>query len=55
MSLLDSHEHDDTISWDGNGKSFTVHDPKTLVVKVIPKYFKASSFPSFKRKVSLDK
>lgn len=52
MALLDSHQHDDSISWDHGGRSFTVHDAKTLMENVIPLYFKASSYPSFKRKVS---
>jgi hypothetical protein len=55
MALLDSHEHDDCISWDQGGRSFTVHDAKTLMENVIPLYFKASSYPSFKRKVSIER
>jgi hypothetical protein len=51
MALLDSREHEDSISWDPGGRSFTVHDAKTLMENVIPLYFKASSYPSFKRKL----
>jgi hypothetical protein len=51
--LLESHEFDDIISWQPNGRSFTLHDAQGFADSVMPKYFKQTKFRSFQRQLNL--
>ena len=51
MLLLCNDEFSDIISFNEKGDRFTIHDSKRFCSDVLPKYFKASKFPSFLRKL----
>jgi hypothetical protein len=51
--LLEYHEFDDIISWQPNGRSFTLHDDQGFADSVMPKYFKQTKFRSFQRQLNL--
>lgn len=52
MSILDSHEHQDIISWLPHGRGFIIRDKKRLADLVLPKYFKESKYTSFTRRLN---
>jgi hypothetical protein len=52
-SLLESNDHEDIISWQANGRSFIIHNPKQFVESVMPKYFRQTQFRSFQRQLNL--
>eukprot|EP00557_Chaetoceros_sp_GSL56_P013831 CAMPEP_0176482984 /NCGR_PEP_ID=MMETSP0200_2-20121128/3680_1 /TAXON_ID=947934 /ORGANISM="Chaetoceros sp., Strain GSL56" /LENGTH=340 /DNA_ID=CAMNT_0017879363 /DNA_START=184 /DNA_END=1203 /DNA_ORIENTATION=+ len=52
MSILDSHEHHDIISWLPHGRGFIIRDKKRLADLVLPKYFKESKYTSFTRRLN---
>ncbi len=49
-SKAQGREH--IISWDPDGKSFTVHQPEDFLAEVMPNYFKQTKYRSFQRMVS---
>lgn len=51
MLVLCNDEYDDILSWNEQGDRFTIHDPKKFCEEILPKFFKASKFPSFLRKL----
>jgi len=52
MEILTSDDHADTISWLPHGRSFIIHKKKSFGSTVLPKYFKATKFTSFTRKLN---
>jgi hypothetical protein len=51
MLLLCNDEISNIVSFNEKGDRFTIHDSKRFCHDVLPKYFKASKFPSFLRKL----
>lgn len=52
MSILDSNEHGDIISWLPHGRGFIIRDKRRLADEVLPKYFKESKYTSFTRRLN---
>ena len=53
FELLESHEFDEIISWQPDGRSFILHDALGFVDLVMPLYFKQTKFRSFQRQLNL--
>lgn len=55
MNLMKFAEKQDTetfcVAWLADGKSFVVRNPEEFIRKVLPKFFKATKFSSFTRKL----
>ena len=51
MLVLCNDEYDHIMTWNEQGDRFTIHDPKKFCEEILPKFFKASKFPSFLRKL----
>ena len=51
--ILESHEFDEFISWQPNGRSFILHDVQGFVTSVMPIFFKQTKFRSFQRQLNL--
>ena len=43
----------DSVGWQPHGRSFLIHDPKTFVEHVLPKYFSSIKLTSFQRQLNL--
>jgi hypothetical protein len=52
MEVLTNDEDSDTISWLPHGRSFIIYKKKKFASKVLVKYFKATKFTSFTRKLN---
>lgn len=52
MDILSNEENQHVISWLPHGNGFVIHKKKTFANEVLPKYFKASKFTSFTRKLN---
>ena len=52
MDILSNEEDSDTIAWMPHGRSFIIYKKKKFAVHVLPKYFKATKFTSFTRKLN---
>ncbi|MGK3734933.1 MAG: hypothetical protein ACI90V_001772 [Bacillariaceae sp.] len=52
MEILTSDDHADTISWLPHGRSFIIYKKKTFAATILPKFFKATKFTSFTRKLN---
>jgi hypothetical protein len=52
MNILSIKECQSSIRWMPNGLSFCIVDPKLLVEKVLPVYFKEAKYTSFTRKLN---
>ena len=52
MEILANDEDADTISWLPHGRSFIIYKKKKFAAQVLPKYFKATKFTSFTRKLN---
>ena len=52
MEILSNEEDSDTISWLPHGRSFIIYKKKKFAAQVLPKYFKATKFTSFTRKLN---
>jgi hypothetical protein len=52
MEILSEESHVEMISWCSHGKGFLIHKKKQFAAEVLPKYFKASLFTSFTRKLN---
>mmetsp|Transcript_33445 Transcript_33445/g.37320 ORF Transcript_33445/g.37320 Transcript_33445/m.37320 type:complete len:429 (-) Transcript_33445:200-1486(-) len=52
MEILTSDDQTDTISWLPHGSSFIIHKKKSFGSTVLPKFFKATKFTSFTRKLN---
>ena len=52
MDILASEEDSDTIAWLPHGRSFIIYKKKKFAAQVLPKYFKATKFTSFTRKLN---
>jgi len=52
MEILAEKEIEEIISWLPHGNGFIIHKKKTFATDVLPKYFKASKFTSFTRKLN---
>ena len=52
MSILDTNEHSDIISWLPHGRGFIIRDKRRLADEVLPKYFKESKYTSFTRRLN---
>jgi hypothetical protein len=52
MDILTEESHADMISWCSHGKGFLIHKKKHFAAEILPKYFKASLFTSFTRKLN---
>ncbi len=50
--LVGNSSHQEIISWDRNGRSFTIHDTLRLEEEVLGTYFKTSKLRSFFRQLS---
>ena len=46
-------DDNDCVGWQPHGRSFLIHDPKTFVEHVLPKYFSAIKLTSFQRQLNL--
>lgn len=53
MRFADQHKDDEEycIAWLPDGKSFVIRNPDSFTRQVLPKYFKATKFQSFTRKL----
>lgn len=49
FSMLNDSEQNEVLSWDPDGKSFTIHDPQTFTTGVLPQHFKHNNLFSFIR------
>jgi hypothetical protein len=52
MEILSDEEDSDTISWLPHGRSFIIYKKKKFAANVLPKFFKATKFTSFTRKLN---
>jgi hypothetical protein len=52
MDIMSNEEDSDTISWLPHGRSFIIYKKKRFGSAVLPKYFKATKFTSFTRKLN---
>ena len=52
MDILGNEDNAHIISWLPHGNGFAIHKKKTFANEVLPKYFKASKFTSFTRKLN---
>ncbi|KAG7372566.1 HSF-type DNA-binding protein [Nitzschia inconspicua] len=52
MEILCNDEENDTISWLPHGRSFIIYKKKKFGNQILPKYFKATKFTSFTRKLN---
>ena len=52
MEVLTNDEDSDTISWLPHGRSFIIYKKKKFASQVLVKYFKATKFTSFTRKLN---
>lgn len=52
MDILSNEEDSDTIAWMPHGRSFIIYKKKKFAAHVLPKYFKATKFTSFTRKLN---
>jgi HSF-type DNA-binding len=52
LDILTNPENTDMIAWLPHGNGFMIHKKKTFANDVLPKYFKASKFTSFTRKLN---
>ena len=52
MDILSNEEDYDTISWLPHGRSFIIYKKKKFAAQALPKYFKATKFTSFTRKLN---
>lgn len=52
MDILSNEEDSDTISWLPHGRSFIIYKKKKFAANVLPKFFKATKFTSFTRKLN---
>jgi hypothetical protein len=52
MDILSEEGQAETISWLPHGNGFIIHKKKTFANEMLPKYFKASKFTSFTRKLN---
>jgi hypothetical protein len=52
MDILSEEGQAETISWLPHGNGFIIHKKKTFANEILPKYFKASKFTSFTRKLN---
>ncbi|KAL7545388.1 hypothetical protein ACHAWF_012043 [Thalassiosira exigua] len=41
------------VSWNPNGRSFTIHDAEQLMEQVVPRYFRQTKFRSFTRQLNV--
>ena len=52
MDILSNEANADIICWLPHGNGFIINKKKTFANEVLPKYFKASKFTSFTRKLN---
>jgi hypothetical protein len=52
MDILSEEGQAEIISWLPHGNGFIIHKKKTFANEILPKYFKASKFTSFTRKLN---
>jgi hypothetical protein len=52
MDILSSEEDNDTISFLPHGRAFIIYKKKKFATEVLPKFFKATKFTSFTRKLN---
>lgn len=52
MDILSNEEHSSIITWLPEGNGFIISKKKAFAEKILPKYFKASKFTSFTRKLN---
>ena len=52
MDILSNEHETDVISWLPHGKAFIIYKKKSFASQVLPKYFKATKFTSFTRKLN---
>jgi len=52
MDILSNESNTHIISWLPHGNGFVIHKKKTFASEVLPRYFKASKFTSFTRKLN---
>jgi hypothetical protein len=52
LEILSDESHSELISWCVHGNGFLIHKKKLFASEVLPKYFKASKFTSFTRKLN---
>jgi len=51
MSILDLEETDSAIKWDNSGESFTIVQPNTFTLVILPRYFKPTELSTFTRRL----
>lgn len=52
MEILSDEHHAEIISWLPHGTGFQIHKKKTFAADILPRFFKASKFTSFTRKLN---
>jgi hypothetical protein len=52
MDILKGEEESDVVCWLPHGKAFIIYKKKAFASTVLPKYFKATKFTSFTRKLN---
>eukprot|EP00526_Cylindrotheca_closterium_P009350 CAMPEP_0113609668 /NCGR_PEP_ID=MMETSP0017_2-20120614/4618_1 /TAXON_ID=2856 /ORGANISM="Cylindrotheca closterium" /LENGTH=426 /DNA_ID=CAMNT_0000518509 /DNA_START=19 /DNA_END=1299 /DNA_ORIENTATION=- /assembly_acc=CAM_ASM_000147 len=52
MEILNNEEESDTIAWLPHGRSFIIYKKKRFAAHTLPKFFKATKFTSFTRKLN---
>jgi hypothetical protein len=53
MEDAEDKDFTNVVSWQSHGRAFLIHEPKTFVADVLPKYFKHSKLSSLQRQLSL--
>eukprot|EP00980_Cylindrotheca_fusiformis_P014785 scaffold4026_cov117-Cylindrotheca_fusiformis.AAC.20 len=52
LAYMDRHDIRGIISWNNDGRSFTIHDPGNLV-KILPIFFEQTKYRSFRRQLNM--
>jgi len=52
FAILEGKGHDSVVSWNENGKEFTIHSLEAFKKTVFPQYFSSTAFSTFVRQVS---
>ena len=51
--ILNIVQHESTISWQCDGKSFMIHDKDIFENEIMPLYFKTSRWKSFQKQLNI--
>mmetsp|Transcript_21677 Transcript_21677/g.31058 ORF Transcript_21677/g.31058 Transcript_21677/m.31058 type:complete len:574 (-) Transcript_21677:133-1854(-) len=53
LNSVEADGHADVISWQPHGRAFCIHKKKDFFADIMPKYFRQSTFASFRRQLNL--